>query len=154
MATTRAEDKTDKAIIRLLLDNPLGLTIGDITAEAGCSPLQARKSLARIKAEKDASGLLYILRDEDEPVQAYPAPEPQAVQAEPVPEPKPAKRDESFVIRKSYSFLIPTALPTSPTRPIRPPLRRRSHAATTPAPASARPRRMRSPTRSISPATR
>ena len=83
MALTRTEDKTDKTIARLLMQNPIGLTIGDITAEAKCTPQAARKSLARIGAEKDASGMLYVLRDDDEPVQAEPAPEPQAVQAEP-----------------------------------------------------------------------
>lgn len=77
MTLTRTEDKTDKAIARLLLQNPMGLTIGDITAEAKCNPQTARKSLARIGAEKDASGMLYVLRDDE------PAPEPQAVQAEP-----------------------------------------------------------------------
>lgn len=74
MATTRAEDKTDKAITRLLLQNPMGLTIGDITAEAKCTPQTARKSLARIGAEKDASGMLYVLRDDEQPEQTVPKP--------------------------------------------------------------------------------
>ena len=81
MALTRTEDKTDKTIARLLMQNPIGLTIGDITAEAKCTPQAARKSLARIGAEKDASGMLYVLRDDDEPVQAEPAPEPQPISA-------------------------------------------------------------------------
>lgn len=87
MALTRTEDKTDKAITRLLLQNPMGLTIGDITAEAKCTPQTARKSLARIGAEKDASGMLYVLRDDDE--QAAPAPEP----APDVPAPEQAAPD-------------------------------------------------------------
>ena len=64
MALTRTDDKLDKNITRLLMQSPLGLTIGDITAEAKCTPQAARKSLARIGAEKDASGMLYVLRGE------------------------------------------------------------------------------------------
>lgn len=82
MTLTRTEDKTDKAITRLLMQSPLGLTIGDITAAAKCTPQTARKSLARIGADKDASGMLYVLRDDDEqaapePEQAAPAPAPE-----------------------------------------------------------------------------
>lgn len=87
MALTRTEDKTDKAITRLLMQSPLGLTIGDITAAAKCTPQTARKSLARIGADKDASGMLYVLRDDDE--QAAPAPEP----APDVPAPEQAAPD-------------------------------------------------------------
>lgn len=102
MATTRAEDKTDKSIIRLLLDNPMGLTIGDITAQAKCSPLQARKSLARIKADKDASGQLYLLHD-DEPEQASeadpdPAPDAPAPAPEEQPDPAPLPAPPAEVV--------------------------------------------------------
>lgn len=95
MTLTRTEDKTDKAIARLLLQNPMGLTIGDITAEAKCTPQTARKSLARIGAEKDASGMLYILRDDDA---QQPEPTAQAEpEAEPAPEPtKPTKKPETM----------------------------------------------------------
>ena len=106
MATTRAEDKTDKAIIRLLLDNPMGLTIGDITAQAKCSPLQARKSLARIKADKDASGQLYLLHDDDEQADPEPAPEAQM-----------PKLSDGLVERwRGCGYLNPYA-DTSPTDP-------------------------------------
>ena len=110
--TTRAEDKTDKAIIRLLLDNPMGLTIGDITAQAKCSPLQARKSLARIKADKDASGQLYLLHDDDE----------QASEAAPEPAPEAQMPEWSKLLtvnRGGHSFLNPYA-DTSPTEPTDP----------------------------------
>jgi hypothetical protein len=85
MALTRTEDKTDKAIARLLLQNPMGLTIGDITATAKCTPQTARKSLARIGAEKDASGMLYVLRDDDEPAPVSSKPDP--VSSKPAPTP-------------------------------------------------------------------
>lgn len=87
MALTRTDDKLDKNITRLLMQSPLGLTIGDITAAAKCTPQTARKSLARIGADKDASGMLYVLRDDDE--QAAPAPEP----APDVPAPEQAAPD-------------------------------------------------------------
>lgn len=104
MALTRTEDKTDKAIIRLLLDNPMGLTIGDITAEAKCTPQTARKSLARIVAEKDASGMLYVLRDDDE------QPE-KAAQAEPEAEPTaPTQQPETMLENwGGITFLNPFA---------------------------------------------
>lgn len=116
MATTRAEDKTDKAIIRLLLDNPMGLTIGDITAQAKCSPLQARKSLARIKADKDASGQLYLLHDDDEQASEA-APEPEQAAPEPAPEAQMPKSSEVWVERwRGCGYLNPYA-DTSPTDP-------------------------------------
>lgn len=95
MTLTRTDDKLDKNITRLLMQSPLGLTIGDITAEAKCTPQTARKSLARIGAEKDASGMLYVLRDDDE--QAAPAPDPAPdvpapEQAAPDPAPAAAKK--------------------------------------------------------------
>ena len=85
MALTRTEDKTDKTIARLLLQNPMGLTIGDITAEAKCTPQTARKSLARIGAEKDASGMLYVLRDDDEPAPVSSKPDPVSSKPDPTP---------------------------------------------------------------------
>lgn len=87
MALTRTEDKTDKAIARLLLQSPLGLTIGDITAAAKCTPQTARKSLARIGAEKDASGMLYVLRDDEQPEKAAQA-EPEAEPTAPTQQPE------------------------------------------------------------------
>lgn len=107
--TTRAEDKTDKAIIRLLLDNPMGLTIGDITAQAKCSPLQARKSLARIKADKDASGQLYLLHDDDEQASEA-APEPEQAAPEPAPEAQMPEWSKLLTVnRGGHSFLNPFA---------------------------------------------
>lgn len=109
MALTRTEDKTDKAITRLLMQSPLGLTIGDITAAAKCTPQTARKSLARIGAEKDASGMLYVLRDDDaqQPEQDAHA-EPEAEQAtEPT---KPTQQPET--VRANWGgipFLNPFA---------------------------------------------
>lgn len=111
MALTRTEDKTDKAIARLLLQNPMGLTIGDITAEAKCTPQTARKSLTRIGAEKDASGMLYVLRDDDDeqPEQAAQA-EPEAEQT-PAPAPAaPTKRPETaYAVWSGHGFLNPFA---------------------------------------------
>lgn len=97
MALTRTDDKLDKNITRLLMQSPLGLTIGDITAAAKCTPQTARKSLARIGADKDASGMLYVLRDDDEqateaapaPEQAAPDPAPAAVAEVPEPADQP-----------------------------------------------------------------
>jgi hypothetical protein len=85
MTLTRTEDKLDKNITRLLMQSPLGLTIGDITAAAKCTPQTARKSLARIGAEKDASGQLYLLRDDDEPAPVSSKPDP--VSSKPAPTP-------------------------------------------------------------------
>lgn len=90
MALTRTDDKLDKGITRLLMQSPLGLTIGDITAAAKCTPQTARKSLARIGAEKDASGMLYVLRDDDEQASEAAQPEPEA---EPT---APTKRPETM----------------------------------------------------------
>ena len=66
------------------MQSPLGLTIGDITAEAKCTPQTARKSLARIGAEKDASGMLYVLRDDDEPAPVSSKPDPVSSKPAPV----------------------------------------------------------------------
>lgn len=90
MTLTRTEDKLDKNITRLLMQSPLGLTIGDITAAAKCTPQTARKSLARIGAEKDASGMLYVLRDDDaqQPEQdAHAEPEAATVPEQTAPKP-------------------------------------------------------------------
>lgn len=109
MNLTRTDIKIDTAIARLLLQNPMGLTIGDITAEAKCTPQTARKSLARIGAEKDASGMLYVLRDDDaqQPEQDAHA-EPEAEQAtEPT---KPTQQPET--VRANWGgipFLNPFA---------------------------------------------
>lgn len=109
MNLTRTDIKIDKAIARLLLQNPMGLTIGDITAAAKCTPQTASKSLARIGAEKDASGMLYVLRDDDaqQPEQDAHA-EPEAEQAtEPT---KPTQQPET--VRANWGgipFLNPFA---------------------------------------------
>ena len=116
MALTRTDDKLDKNITRLLMQSPLGLTIGDITAAAKCTPQTARKSLARIGAEKDASGMLYVLRDDDE--QAAPAPEQAA--PEPAPEAQMPKRSKLRTVNwGGDGFLNPYA-DTSPTEPTDP----------------------------------
>ena len=116
MALTRTDDKLDKNITRLLMQSPLGLTIGDITAEAKCTPQAARKSLARIGAEKDASGMLYVLRGDDE--QAAPAPEP--APDVPAPEAQMPKSSEVWVERwGGCGYLNPYA-DTSPTEPTDP----------------------------------
>lgn len=110
MTLTRTEDKLDKNITRLLMQSPLGLTIGDITAAAKCTPQTARKSLARIGADKDASGMLYVLRDDDDE---------QAEQAEPeaatVPEQTAPKSSE--VLTENWGgipFLNPFADANAP----------------------------------------
>ena len=119
MALTRTDDKLDKNITRLLMQSPLGLTIGDITAEAKCTPQAARKSLARIGADKDASGMLYVLRDDDEQAtEAAPAPEQAA--PEPAPEAQMPKSSEVWVERwGGRGYLNPYA-DTSPTEPTDP----------------------------------
>ena len=119
MALTRTDDKTDKAITRLLMQSPLGLTIGDITAEAKCTPQTARKSLARIGAEKDASGMLYVLRDDDEQAsEAAPAPEQAA--PDPAPEAQMPERSKLRTVNwGGHGFLNPYA-DTSPTEPTDP----------------------------------
>ena len=119
MALTRTEDKTDKAITRLLMQSPLGLTIGDITAAAKCTPQTARKSLARIGADKDASGMLYVLRDDDEQASEA-APEPEQAAPEPAPEAQMPKQSKLRTVNwGGHGFLNPYA-DTSPTEPTDP----------------------------------
>ena len=125
MATTRTDDKLDKNITRLLMQSPLGLTIGDITAAAKCTPQTARKSLARIGADKDASGMLYVLRDDDEqaapaPEPAPDAPEPEQAAPEPAPEAQMPKQSKLRTVNwGGHGFLNPYA-DTSPTEPTDP----------------------------------
>lgn len=119
MTLTRTDDKLDKNITRLLMQNPIGLTIGDITAAAKCTPQTARKSLARIGAEKDASGQLYLLRDDDEQAsEAAPAPEQAA--PDPAPEAQMPERSKLWTVNwGGHGFLNPYA-DTSPTEPTDP----------------------------------
>ena len=114
MALTRTDDKLDKNITRLLMQSPLGLTIGDITAAAKCTPQTARKSLARIGAEKDASGQLYLLRDDDEQATETAQPEPEAEQA-PATEPTEPAPAASTPAPSHWQPPRPWWLPTVPS---------------------------------------
>lgn len=119
MTLTRTDDKLDKNITRLLMQSPLGLTIGDITAAAKCTPQTARKSLARIGADKDASGMLYVLRDDDEQASEA-APEPEQAAPEPAPEAQMPKSSDVWIERwGGCGYLNPYAGP-SPTEPTDP----------------------------------